>query len=249
MFRIWSSQRFYFALLAAILLAAGIALICTHSRNPSTLVMGPREPVEDSLEDAPDLVQFKEPPDEPEAGRIEIQVGDADESGWVDSGNPESIPLLIRYLKSPEEVVQRAALAEFAGMGAKAKTAVPAILEVLNDADSSIRVDAAAALIHMNSQIKVAVRALLKELKAENAAIRAHAAKVIGELVYPAPDLGTHCWGPDPPPRIARFWLGKSAEHALEEALNDREATVRASAAEALNKLRRLSRVMSLTRR
>src|SRR5262249_12094681 len=153
----------------------------------------------------------------------EIEADEADESGWVQSGNPASIPLLIRYLRFSElELTKRRALAEFTGMGARAKVAVPAVVEALNDPIGSIRGEAAATLIHMNAESKAAVGALIAELKAEDAVSRARAAQVIGDLIDPPTvDLGTNCWGPSPPPRIARPWIGKLTFSALVEARKD----------------------------
>jgi HEAT repeat protein len=123
---------------------------------------------------------------------------------------------LIRYLKSQEELVQRAALAEFAGMGATAKKAVPAIVEALHDPKSSIRMQAAVTLIHMDVQAKLAAGALAKELQSDDPAARARAAGAIDQLVTPPPEvLGSSCWGPDPPPRIARPWVRKAVALAL----------------------------------
>src|SRR5208282_3517978 len=98
----------------------------------------------------PGLVQLEAPSEEVNLAGDRDIAEEVDESGWVSPGNPDSIPLLIRYLKSEEEIVQVAALAEFAGMGAKAKKAVPAIVEALQDQKGSIRVEAALTLIHMN---------------------------------------------------------------------------------------------------
>ena len=181
-------------------------------------------------------VQLEEPR---EAVREEvIQVGGGGESEWVVSVSSDSIPLLIRYLRSPNEIVQRAALAEFASMGPKAKSAAPAILAALNDSKSSIRVEAAATLIHMNTQSQAALRTLRKELKAEDATAREYAARTIGELVKPPDFLGViSCWGPDPPPPVARPWVGKRTLPALVEALRDNVPKVRIQAAHTLGLL------------
>jgi hypothetical protein len=161
------------------------------------------------------LVRHEPPPEEvPVAGKGLVAEA-PDESGWIESGNPTSIPLLIRYLKSQDEIVQRGALAEFAGMGEKARKAAPAVVEVLKDPKSSIRVEAAVTLIHMNVQARAAVRTLAKELRSEDAAARRRAAKAIEELVNPPEVLGTSCWGPDPPPRIARPWVRKAVAQAM----------------------------------
>jgi hypothetical protein len=164
----------------------------------------------------PSLVQLEPPFEEVKLDGNDPVAEVPDESGWVGPGNPDSIPLLIRYLKSRDELVQHAALAEFAGMGAKAKTAVPSVVEALQDSKSSIRVEAAVTLIHMNVQAKAAISALVKELRSEDAAARAGATGAIDELVNPPPEvLGTNCWGPDPPPRIARPWVRKLIEQAM----------------------------------
>jgi HEAT repeat protein len=179
-------------------------------------------------------VQFEEPPEEVQLGRKEVWAEEGAGPEWVDSGNPESIPLLIRYLGGKEEVVQLGALAEFASMGAKARPAVPAILDALRDPKSSIRLEAAATLIHLNVQSKAAVRALSEELKAEDGAARARAARVIGQLVAPPEVLGTSCWGPGSPPRVARPWVGKQTLPVLVKVLEDQEPKVRAEAAHTL---------------
>jgi hypothetical protein len=177
-------------------------------------------------------VQWEEPPDMVRGDEDERRAGDGPETEWVVSGRRESIPLLVRYLKGQEEIVQLAALAEFAGMGAKARSAVPVVLEALHDPRCSIRLEAAATLIHLHAQKDVAVRALVDELKAKDAGDRVRAAGTIGRLVRPLAALGTSCWGPDPPPQIARPWVGRRTLPALVEALGDREPKVRAQAAQ-----------------
>jgi HEAT repeat protein len=185
-------------------------------------------------EEAALSVQSEEPPEEVQLDRKEVRAKEGPEPEWVESGNPESIPLLIRYLGGKEEVVQLAALKELASMGAKARPAVPTILDSLRDPKSSIRLEAAATLVHLNVESKAAVRALTEELKAEDGTARAHAARVIGQLVQPPEVLGVSCWGPSPPPRVARPWVGKRTLPALVKALGDREPTVRARAAHTL---------------
>ncbi len=180
------------------------------------------------------LVQLEEPREIVHEEKIPDWQGD--ESEWVESGNPGSIPLLIRYLRSSDESVQRAALAEFAGMGSKAKPAAPAVLAALNDPESSIRVEAAATLVHMNVHSQAALRALRKELKAEDATAREQAARTIGELVKPPVFLGSCCWGPDPPP-VARPWVGKQTLPAQVEALRDQAPSVRTQVAHTLGLL------------
>jgi hypothetical protein len=206
------------ALLGIAILMSLIGIWIVMNRNirvPSTIARV--NPYQLELGDAPLSVQHEPPSEEVSLDGGDIIAEVPDESGWVESGNPDSIPQLIRYLKSQNEVVQRAALAEFAGMGAKAKKAVPAVVDALQDPRSSIRVKAAVTLIHMDVQAKVAVRALAKELRSEDAEARALAASEIDELVNPPPEiLGTHCWGPEPPPRIARPWVKKLIQQAME---------------------------------
>jgi hypothetical protein len=137
-------------------------------------------------------------------------------SDWVDSGNPDSIPLLVSYLKHENVVVRRMALAEFAGMGAKAKKAVPAIVRALQDPESTIRVQAAVTLIQMGIQVKVAVNTLARELRSEDADARRRAASAIDDLVNPPEVGGSSDWGPDPPPRIARPWVRQAVDAAIQ---------------------------------
>jgi HEAT repeat protein len=208
------------------------------SRSPENLLGSLQVPADED----PACVQLEEPPEAVEPPVNEVRAGAGWKSGWVESGNPESIPLLIRYLRGQEEVVQLAALAEFAGMSARARGAVPAILAALNDSKSSIRVEAAATLIRMNVRSKAALGALTAELNAEEATSRARAAQALGDLIDPpAVDLGTNCWGPSPPPRIARPWVGKLALPALVGAQNDPDPAVRAAAAQALSRLERFT--------
>jgi hypothetical protein len=87
----------------------------------------------------PGLSQLEAPSEVVNLDGGPIFAKEVDETGWVASGNSDSIPLLVRYLKSQDKMAQRGALAEFAGMGAKAKKAVPAIVEALQDENSSIR--------------------------------------------------------------------------------------------------------------
>jgi hypothetical protein len=161
----------------------------------------------------PPDVQLEPPSKE---GKLDGEGIIAEEPGeleWVESGNPNSIPLLVRYLKSQEEVVQRATLAELAEMGAKAQKAVPAIVAALQDSNSSIRVEAAVTLIHLNVQVKAAVRTLALQSQSQDAVARARAARAIEQLVNPPrDDLGTSCWGPEPPPRMARPWVKRAVD-------------------------------------
>jgi hypothetical protein len=185
-------------------------------------------------------VQLQEPPDVPLPDQPAIPAAPGAESEWVTSGNPESIPVLIRWLQGPTHAryIKGAALAEFAAMGAQARPAVPAILAALQDPESTVRVQAAATLIHMDVQSKAAIRTLKEELNAP-AADRRYAAETIGQLVAPDPpiDLGTNCWGHGPPPWVARPWVGKRLLPALVEALGDRDVNVRAAAAVTLGRI------------
>jgi HEAT repeat protein len=174
----------------------------------------------------PSKLAGDEPPAAPDA-----------ESEWVVSGSEESIPLLIRYLRGQHVVSQRMALREFAAMGPKARPAVPAILAVLNDPKSQLRVWAAATLIHIGVETDAAVHTLMTELQGKDAAARAGAAWTIGDLVNPEEWLGTDCWGPGPPPRVPRPWLGKLAWPALLKALKDPAAEVRSAAAYSLGRI------------
>jgi hypothetical protein len=242
MLRIRSAWPFLVAVAAAALLMGGVGLGYFYARHPPTepnLLVGPVQvpPGED-----PARVQLDPPAEVIEADGKDIPLGEVRDGDWIESGKPENIPLLIRYLKEEQEITQRVALAELAGMGPSAKIAVPAIVGALNDPKVSIRLQAATTLIQMNVQSKVAVEALTKELKADDAASRARAAQAIADLIDPPEDLGTHCWGPDPPPRIARPWVGHLALTALVEAGNDHDAAVRAAAAQALTKLQRFVR-------
>ena len=234
--RTHSTRRFYFAAAAVVCLLGGDSTIHNRSTSASALL----GPVETPADEDPVLVQIEEPIEAVGPDDNDNRAEEAGESEWVESGNPDSIPLLIGYLRDQDEVVQRTALAEFAGMGAKAKRGVPAILVALNDPKSSIRVEAAATLIHMNVQSKAAVRALTTELKAKDAICRERAAQTIGDLIDP-PNVYSGCWGPDPPPCIARPWVGKRSLPALEEAKNDRDPRVRAAVAQALTRLQRFS--------
>lgn len=205
-----------------------ILLVLLPSAPDARLPIGPEEPPEETLAE----VQLEEPPEAPPAGRVrDWRRGDSE---WVESGKAESMPLLIRYLRSREEMVQLAALMEFAGMGPAARPAVSVIVKALSDPKGSVRVEAAATLIHLNARSKVAVHTLIRELKAEDAAARARAAWTIGQLVKPPEMLGTSCWGPDPPPQVARPWVGKRTLPALVEALRDREPEVRVQVAHTL---------------
>ena len=225
MIRTWSNS--FRLAVAGVVFAVVAVSITVYFRATSTnaALLGPLKVPEG---EDPALVQLEDPPESPDPGGDEIRLDEVD-------------PEFVRYLRSHDEVVQCAALAEFAGMGAKARGAVPTILETLNDPKSTIRVEAAATLIRMDVQTKAAVRALVKELKADDAPSRVCAARTIGELVDPPPANGTNCWGPDPPPRMARPWVGKSTLPALVEALADPEPSVRAAAAETINVLYRFT--------
>jgi HEAT repeat protein len=160
-------------------------------------------------------VQLEAPLDEVDLESAPALAEEKDGSGWIDSGDPASIPLLIRYLRTHDELAQLGALAEFAGMGAKAKKAVPAIVLALQDPKSTIRVAAAVTLIQMNIQTKTAIKALAKELRSADAKLREPAAGAVDQLVNPPPEMNFSCWGPDPPPLIARPWVRKAIQQAL----------------------------------
>src|SRR5262249_3289837 len=150
-----SFRRLLLGIVVMVLLTGAVVTMYWYVWAPSTPAPpDPSQPLEASA-----LVQLEAPPDEVDLHRDAVLAKDGGESEWVESGNPESVPPLIQYLKSQEELVQLAALAEFAGMGVKAKKAVPAVVEALEDPKGSIRVKAAVTLIQMNGQAKAAVRA------------------------------------------------------------------------------------------
>jgi HEAT repeat protein len=198
---------------------------------PPALHRGPLDLPPDPLEALAARIRLEQPP---EAFQIDEEVPGQEDPvpEWVVSGSPESIPLLIRYLQDQEEIGQLAALAELASMGPRARRGVPAILEALKDPKSSIRLEAARTLLLLNVRVNAAIRALLEELKAGNATARARAASVIADLVAPPQVICVSCWGPDPPPRIARPWVGLRTLPGLVAALADREPKVRAQAAQ-----------------
>jgi hypothetical protein len=214
MAKIGSYRSFLLGIGAVVLLTGAAVTMCWRIRSPSTTAsVDPSPPPQG---EPPALVQLEAPSEEVDLNGGHNFAEEGDESGWVDSGDPASIPLLIRYLKSQDELVQLAALDEFAGMGAKAKKAAAAVVQALQDPKSSIRVEAAVTLIHMNVQAKAAVKALAKELRSEDAESRARAAGAIDKLVNPPlEDLGISCWGPNPPPRIARPWVTKAVEQDI----------------------------------
>jgi hypothetical protein len=238
MLRTRSSQALLIAVAAVAPLVGAVALAHLFARHSSTeaTLAGPLQvpPGED-----PVAVQLDPPSEVIEPDGKETPFGEVREGDWIESGRPENIPLLIRYLKHEQEMIRSTALAEFAGMGPSAKSAVPAIVEALDDPTVYIRLQAATTLIQMNVQSKVAVGALTKELKADGAASRARAAQAIADLIDPPEDLSTHCWGPSPPPRVARPWVGRLVLPALVEAGEDQDEAVRAAAAQALAKLSR----------
>lgn len=212
--------------------SADLMRLPSEAEAPSNLqVPKEAEPVE---------VQFVAPADLFKPNGDDIPIGDG--SGWVVPGDPKSIALLICYLRDEDEVCQSVALMSLGGMGTKAMSAVPAIVETLNDPKISIRIEAATTLIEMNMQLKTAIMALMKELKAEAASSRAIAARAIERLVDP-PVYHASCWGPDPPPRIARPWVGDQLSHALLVALHDPISEVRAAAEKAISKLDRYTRL------
>lgn len=214
-----------------LLCAVIIELFVLVAPHPSVADL-PASSTEGRMPD-PELPSEDEPPPDDLVGK-RVPVGQGPPSEWVESGNPTSLPLLIRYLKDPEEITQLAALAEFAGMGAKARPAASAVLGALQDPKSSIRRNAAATLIVLRVQTSAAVHTLTRELKAEEVADRVRAAALIGELVEPPPVLGTSCWGPDPPPQVRRPWLGRRSLPALMRALGDPDKMVRVQVADTL---------------
>jgi hypothetical protein len=207
------SNRHFFLGIGVMVSLSGV-LVATYLQMRGPATTPPLAPYQPLQGETPLLVQL-EPPAE-EVKLEEDGIGDEvrGESGWVASGNPDSIPLLIRYLKSQEELVQLAALKELAAMGSEAKGAVPALVGALQDPKASIRVEAAVTLIHLNVQARAAVRALTTELKSANAGSRARAATAVKQLVNPPPEEFS-CWGPGPPPRIARPWVSRAVEQAI----------------------------------
>lgn len=213
--RILSHRRVLLGIVFVTSLFGVLIALSGQSREASTTP--PVDPSPPQPEDTSIVVQLELPSEEVPLDGEGIIDEEIDESAWVHSGNPDRIPLLVRYLKSDEEIGQLAALAEFAGMGAKAKKAVPAIVEALQDPKSSIRLQAAVTLIHMNVQAKAAIRTLAAELRSEEEAARKAAAHAIDMLVNSPEIFGTSCWGPDPPPRIARPWVRKAVEQAIKQ--------------------------------
>jgi HEAT repeat protein len=117
--------------------------------------------------------------------------------------------------------------------------AVPAILDLVRDQDPGLRLMAAATLIEMNVQTRTAVGAFTEELRAKEAARRARAARMLGNLIEAEPIYGSFCWGPGPPPPVARPWLGKRVLPALVTAVRDPDPRVRQWAAWALGRVGR----------
>jgi hypothetical protein len=177
-----------------------------------TLPLVPSQPPQ---EEGLALMQLEAPPEEVALDGDAVLPEQGVVPEWVAHGKPESIPLLIRYLRDEDEVVQLAALAELAAMDTKAKRAVPAMVEALQDPKSSIRVQAAVTLIQMNVQARTAIRALAKELQSQDAAARAQAFAAVEALVDPPEILDYSCWGPGPPPRIARPWVRAAVAQAM----------------------------------
>jgi HEAT repeat protein len=218
MIRPLSYQRALFGTLVMMSLMGILIALCFQMGGPSTWLVVQFSPRQG---DDPAAVQLEPPSEEVNLDGDGIVPEEVDESGWVEPGNPDSIPLLIRYLKRENEIVQLSALEEFAGMGLKARKAVPAIVEALQDPKSSIRVNAAVTLIQMNVQARAASSALAKELLSDDATARTRATDAIDQLVNPPEVLGTSCWGPDPPPRIARPWVRKAVEQAVNQGKRD----------------------------
>jgi len=217
-------------------LAGGVLfLISRDSHNPP-----PPEPAPQLAGDLPAAIQWDEPADSvPDNGQEPPLEGGA-ETDWIESGSVASIPLLIRHLKDDDELVQLAALQEFAGMGAKARRAAPAILEALKCPKGRVRIEAAVTLIQMDLQSSAAISALIGELRGEDADVRARAAAAIAELIDP-PAPFFSCWGPDPPPQIARPWVGRRTLPGLQQAAGDPDPNVAAAAANAIRKLDRFA--------
>jgi hypothetical protein len=239
MLRARSARTFLLAVAAVALLIGGVALGYFYARHPSTEANPLVGPLQVPPGEDPASVQLAPPSEVIEPDGKEVPLGAVREGDWIESGDPKNVPLLIRYLKDEEEMMRSVALTEFAGMGPKAKNAVPAIVRALDDPTVAIRLQAATTLIQMDVRSKVAVGALTKELTAVEATSRGRAAQAIAYLVDPPEDHSTHCWGPSPPPRIARPWVGQLALPALVEAEKDPDAAVRAAAAQALSKLQR----------
>ena len=209
-----------------------MAMLLPAATVPGRMPPGRMPSPQENPDDAAELVEDTPGPDQLDAQPAQVEGGV--EGQWIESGNPENIPLLIHYLRGQEEVAQSMALVEFAGMSAKARPAAHAVLDALHDSKGSIRVEAATTLIHLHCGTDAAVRELTEELEAEDATDRVRAAEAIGQLVAPPLDYGASDWGPDPPPRIARPWVGKRTLPALVEALGDREPRVRIQAAQTL---------------
>jgi hypothetical protein len=156
----------------------------------------------------PDAVQLEAPTDEVDLTVVALPP--EGEEAWIASGDPEGLPVLVRHLRSGEEIVQLAALAELAGMGRPARKAGPAIVGALRDPKGAVRVRAAMTLIQLDVQARAAIAALREELVSQDAADRARAGSAIEDLADPPEHLGTSCWGPDPLPRIARPWVRRA---------------------------------------
>jgi hypothetical protein len=212
-----------------------LALFMLHTAAP---LLGWPDP-EPPPEALPAIVQWEEPIDMLQFDKVKMPQEDGPPGGWIDRHNPGSVPRLVRYLRSGEQVVQEAALLELAGMGRTAWAAVPAILDTLHDPNSEVRLMAAATLIEMSVRTRTAVGFLMEELRAREAARREMACRQIGALIETPELLGASCWGPDPPPPVARPWLGKWTLAALVVGLRDQHPRVRQEAAWALGQIGR----------
>jgi HEAT repeat protein len=125
-----------------------------------------------------------------------------------------AIPLLVALLHDPEPDRRAQAAWTLGQMNAEARAAIPRIIESLSDKDPSVRKAAAGALGQMGDAVVTGPH-LVKAFSDVDGRVRAMAAWAIGEL------------------RIADL---PSLEGLL-RLLQDREATVRGSAAEAMGKL------------
>ncbi len=133
MLRTRSARQMRFIGAAVLLLASGAVLLYFCAPKPSTKATAFFGPLQVPADEDPACVQLAEPSEVIEPDGRDIQLGEGREDDWVESGNPKSIPVLIRYLKDDQERIRGMALAEFAGMGPKAKIAVPAIVRTLVD--------------------------------------------------------------------------------------------------------------------
>jgi HEAT repeat protein len=156
----------------------------------------------------------------------------ADNGGeWIGPGD-ESIPVLMRYLRSQDKFAIRMALHDFATRGPKAKPAIPTIRALAKHPDTAIRIEAAWTLIDLNEEPDIALKTVTEAAKAKEASTRAYAAKALGEIV--SPPFVICCWGPGPRPMTPRPAMAKQVEPALMELLKGPDVSVRLTAVEAL---------------